>query len=149
MPGKYNRDHAWQNKVYKLLLEELRIANPDLMISGGALGWDTMFAEAAIELEIPFDLFLPYRDMGDNWPKDSKDKLEYLKSKSKSVIYTSEPYTKNCFFIRDEAMVNDCTEVFSLLNPGAKSGGTFYTVKYAEQKGKKVTNFWITSEPFL
>ena len=39
-------------------------------------------------------------------------------------------------------MIEHSDEVFALLNPAAKSGGTFATLKYAKTKGKKIKNFW-------
>ena len=51
-------------------------------------------------------------------------------------IVLHEHYEEGCMFERNRRMVDECDLVFAYLY--AKRGGTYYTVRYAEKKGKKI-----------
>lgn len=142
MPGQYDELDNWQVNLKLRLTAQLIQDSPKLVISGGALGFDIFLAEAAIGAEIPFDLYLPFKGTGSNWPEASQKRLSNLKNKARRVVYTSWEYSKSCFHVRDYAMVDDANLIYSCLNPEFTSGGTFATVKYANKKNKNIKNFW-------
>jgi uncharacterized phage-like protein YoqJ len=82
------------------------------------------------------------RGQGGNWPEAARKKYHYLLDHATNVKYISEEYSNDAFLKRDRAMIDDCDEVFALLDPNRTSGGTYYTVKYAKQQNKMVTNLW-------
>lgn len=141
-PCGFDDNHEWVKKLKLNLSKTLKEINPSEVIAGGAIGFDTWLAEVAIELKIPLSLYLPFPSQGDNWPKSSKDKYLAIKKEANKITFAGSEYNKTCFTKRDRDMVDDCDILFSLLSPEANSGGTYYTVSYAEKKNKTVINFW-------
>jgi uncharacterized phage-like protein YoqJ len=141
-PCKYNESHPWlaelKNKL-RLALDEVR---PVAIISGMAIGWDTWLAEVSLSSNIPLHCYVPFKGQGKTWPSASYKKYLDILDRAALVKHTSENYTPDCFFVRDKAMIDDCSIVFSLLDPSINSGGTYYTVQYAKEKNKPITNFW-------
>jgi len=107
--------------------------NIEYTISGLAQGWDTIFLEECVKLNIPVHGYAPYPG----------SQYEQFKNIVKEYKLISPKYHKRCFFDRDEAMVNASDMVLALLAPTATKGGTFYTRNYALDKRKPVANFWI------
>lgn len=141
-PCGFNENHPWLLDLKSSLVVELVAKEVTTVISGAAIGYDTWLAECALELNIDLHLYVPFEEQGATWPQKSRDKLNLLKNKAKEVKVINSYYSKNCFFKRDEEMIKNCEEVFSLLDPYKTSGGTYYTVKYAKKLGRPITNFW-------
>lgn len=111
------------------------------VISGGALGWDQMLAQAALDLNVPLTLALPFPDFYSKWPKSSQDYLELLVSQADEVKYVcAEGYAPWKMQQRNEWMVDKADKVVALWN--GTSGGTSNCVKYAEKVGKPIVNLW-------
>ena len=86
-----------------------KISNIELIISGGALGTDTLAKEYAIQNQIEFLEFPPdYKKFGD---------------KAKHI--------------RDKLIVEKCDELIAFWD--GECEGTKYTMDYAKQLGKTVT----------
>lgn len=141
-PCQYDNNHPWLQKLRLDLARGLRDLNVKTVISGMAIGWDTWLAQAAIDLEIPLHAYVPFVGQGKNWPTESRKEYDRIINLSHTVLYLSDSYSNEAFLKRDRAMVDNCDQVFSLLNPESQGGGTFYTVKYAESQNKPITNFW-------
>lgn len=141
-PCKYKDPHPWLDQLRLDLSSALKQAKPDIVISGVALGWDMWLAQEAIKLGIAVHAYIPFKGQGENWPSASKAIYQKVIDACEEVKYCSEDYYKDCFLKRDRDMVYACTHVWSLLNPEARAGGTFYTVAFAKRKSKPVTNFW-------
>lgn len=113
-------------------------------ISGGANGLDLAYAEACLELKIPFTLALPFKGFGSNWPKESWNRLGLLIEKAQDVIFVSyEPYisTLKQYKMRDQWMVDNSDGLLALYSGDAKSG-TGMTVKMAQKAQKLIYNLW-------
>jgi uncharacterized phage-like protein YoqJ len=141
-PCQYDHGHPWLRTLKLNLARSLRGLDVKNVISGMAIGFDTWLAQAALDLEIPVHAYVPFKGQEEAWPKESRREYERIIKLSDVVLYLSDSYSNEAFLKRDRAMVDDCDQLFSLLNPEANSGGTFYTVKYAEKNNKPVTNFW-------
>lgn len=135
-------DHKWLVSVRARLLDWLQFQNPTKVITGMALGWDTIVADAALQLGIPFDAYCPFPGQPTRWSKADIQHYNYLLDKADNIKMCSKYYSNQAYLKRDEAMVNDADGVIALWNPEQKTGGTFYTVKYAKRLSKPVTNFW-------
>lgn len=112
-------------------------------ISGGALGFDTMAAEAVIRLrsefpEIKLILMLPCKNQSSAWSAWQKKKHREIMRAADRIIYTSEEYSRECMFVRDRAMADASSVCVAYCNK--PRGGTAYTVSYALKKGIAVTN---------
>lgn len=127
----------------KKALEEL-IENGYLYFgAGGALGFDTLAAQAVLELrkkysQIKLILVLPCKTQADRWPEADKEEYESIKNQADKVVYTSEEYTRDCMFKRNRHLVDYSSICICYLNKD--SGGTAYTVNYARSRGLEIIN---------
>lgn len=141
LPCKYKEPHPWLDKLQATIIAELAQLNPIKVISGGAIGFDTWLAETALLLDIPVEVYLPFKDSGNTWPNKSRERLQKLKEDCE-VKYCAEHYNRGVFHHRDKLMVDDADQVIALYNPEVKIGGTFFTVNYAVQNNKPLVNLW-------
>lgn len=115
---------------------------PLRIISGMALGWDQALAQAAFDLRIPFDAYVPFRGQEAKWPKYAVQRYKFLLDKAKEVKYISSPgYSGLKMHLRNEAMVDACNVVLALWN-GKPEGGTYSCIEYAKTKDKPIINLW-------
>lgn len=141
-PCLFNEKHEWLLNLKRELKQKLLAISPKYVIVGGAIGWDTWVAEVALDCKLPIHLYIPFEGQGARWHASSKRKYDEIRKRADREIILSPSYSRECFHVRDRAMVDDCDIVFSLLNPEVKKGGTYYTVNYAKKHKKPVTNFW-------
>lgn len=136
---------SW-TKIFKLAYEflEKNEHNIDLVISGGAIGWDSALALASYELDIKYILAVPFVGQEKMWPKEglySQDFYNDLKSNAYKVeIICPGGYASWKMQRRNEWMVNNADLILALWN--GSSGGTANCIKYAESKNKKIINLW-------
>lgn len=141
-PCGYDESHPWLENLRKVLKEKILEKSPDGIITGMAIGFDTWLAEAAIETGTYLSCYVPFEDQGKTWPPKAYKKYLEILDRADCILYVSQEYSRDCFLKRDRAMVEDADEIFCLLNSSLKQSGTYYTVNYAKQKGKLITNFW-------
>lgn len=110
-------------------------------LCGMAQGFDLAAAESVIALKREFldvELVACVPCEGQSCYFSAADKLRYdrvLKNCSE-IIVLSENYYQGCMHLRDRFMVDNCDLVVCYLRK--RSGGTYYTVKYARSQDKKV-----------
>lgn len=119
-----------------------RIPNVKHVISGGALGWDTALALAALGMSIPYTMAIPGPWFGNNWPESNQDRFHFLLEKADNVIYInpSPSFSKVAFQELCEWMVHHSHMTLALWN--GSPGGTGNHIKYAESQGQTVRNLW-------
>lgn len=111
------------------------------VISGGALGWDQAIAQAAIDLNIPLALALPFPDFDSRWPEKSRAFLGQLSGQAEEVHFVCEAgYAPWKMQQRNEWMVDNAEGVVALWN--GTNGGTGNCIKYATKVGKPIINLW-------
>lgn len=121
--------------------------NPDEVIVGMALGWDTAVALAAIDLAIPFIAAVPFAGQERMWPKESQDRFHSILKQAKEVVIVSPGgYSPWKMQVRNEWMVDRCTKLLSLWN--GTMGGTKNCVDYALRNGKPTVNVWSSWETY-
>ena len=145
-PCGFDENHPWIDSLKDRIRKNLIDKSAHVVISGCAIGLDTWLAECALELKIHLRMYVPFKGQGSNWPEKARKKYQYLLDNAALVYQVSENYSKDVFFKRDRAMIDDCNEVFALLDPNKKSGGTYYTVQYAQSLNKPITNLWKNHE---
>jgi uncharacterized phage-like protein YoqJ len=111
--------------------------------AGGALGFDTMAAQAVLRFrrefpQIKLILVLPCKDQALRWPEASKAEYENIKRQANKVVYMAESYTPECMFQRNRHLVDQSSTCLCYLT--RKSGGTAYTVDYACYRNLQVIN---------
>lgn len=111
------------------------------VIAGGALGWDTALAEAAIRLKRYLILALPFPGFEDRWPSESKARLYAHMAQADEHYFVREAgYAAWKMQERNKWMVDHCDEVLALWN--GTSGGTSNCIAYANKVGKPINNLW-------
>lgn len=117
----------------QLIEEKVQIINPDIGITGMASGFDLWYAKVLIKLGIPFWAYTTEQQTA-NWPeKAAQEYFEIL-----AMANTEVQFPRAQYHLRDRGMVDDSTYVLALLKPDVKKGGTYYTVNYADSKGKTI-----------
>lgn len=121
-----------QKEVKKWLSEQLNKYECTEAISGMAQGADQIFAQAAIEKNIPLICCYPYRK---NFFHQEEQKIL---NKAEDIKFISEAYTGNrVYWFRDKYMVDNCDLLLAVWD-GVKAGGTWLTINYAQKIGKPV-----------
>lgn len=124
------------------LLAELE---PEFVIVGGALGFDTLAARAAAVSGVPYRVYVPFKGQQYRWPLEAKDRYGKMLELAEAVeIVDPRPETGYApwkMHYRNQRMVNDADRVVAWWD--GSPGGTANCVKYALSKGKDVDNLWI------
>ena len=140
-PNKLGNDYDLTSPLIQTIEAELQtIINglrPTLMISGMALGIDTLWAELAIENEIPFIAAIPCENQCERWIQKSKDRYgSIIQHPLCKQVVLSEEYSHTCMQKRNEWMVNNCDVLIAVWD--GTPGGTGNCVKYAQKKGVQI-----------
>ena len=121
-----------QKEVKRWLSEQLDKYECTEAISGMAQGADQIFAQAAVEKNIPLICCYPYRK---NFFHQEEQKIL---NRAKDIKFISETYTGNrVYWFRDKYMVDNCDLLLAVWD-GIKAGGTWLTINYAQKIGKPV-----------
>jgi len=112
-------------------------------LTGGALGFDTLAAEAVLALaaatpRVRLVLALPGRDQTDGWSDADAARYEAIRSAASEVVYAADRCGKLSMQTRNRYLVEhaDCCVAYLRL----MRGGTLYTVNYALERGVPVLN---------
>ena len=113
--------------------------------AGGARGFDTLASEAVLSLkerypEIKLVLVLPFKDhyKEETWTNEEIGRFINLKNNADNILYVKNNYEKGYYYERNRKMV-DFSSV-CVCYKSRKTGGTAYTVEYAEGKGLRIIN---------
>lgn len=133
-------DEAYARLVKLARWYLLALAEPPAhVISGMALGWDQAFAEAAVQLGIPFVAAIPFKGQESKWPAASVGKYHALLEFAGQVHVVSEGgYSARKMHARNEWMVDNCDLLCAVWDGSA--GGTAGCVAYARRMHKAVDN---------
>jgi len=123
-------------------------------IVGGAIGFDTMAAEAVIDLrtdytDIKLALYLPCKNHTAKWNFRDVERFEEIKEQADEVRYVYEgKYIPGCMQMRNSAMVSDsgCGIVYlrAMVNSGSAQ-----TVKLAKEKGVPFVNIFEEMKKYI
>ena len=111
-------------------------------ITGGAIGFDTLSAQTVLNAKqehrrkkIKLILAIPCPEQADGWEQADIDVYEHIKILADSVVYVSTHNKKGCMHKRNRYMVDNSSLCIAYMT--RQSGGTAYTVKYAQENNKK------------
>lgn len=127
-----------------------------VLITGMALGIDTLFAKIAIERKLPFIAAIPCKGQYTRWPKKSVDQYFNILTQSHDVFLvdyrvslhkdldnlktclspSGNSYSTQKMQQRNIWMVNNCDLLIAVWD--GSSGGTANCVKYAQSVGKQI-----------
>ena len=133
-------------KLMQALIENIeKLARQGCMVfnAGGALGFDTMAAEAVLRVKrkypaVQLHLYLPYPAQAERWRAADRRMYDYIKENSHKITYATESYTSFSMAKRNRALVDNAD--FCIAYCEKATGGTAYTLAYAMEKGVDFVN---------
>jgi uncharacterized phage-like protein YoqJ len=141
----------YSNHIREQLIKFINEMKPTLMISGMALGVDTIWALLAIEFNIPLLCAIPFEGQESVWQKKDKELYHEILIKATIVKYTGTPgYEHYKMDVRNKYMVDylgDPDDMLVAVYNGDKSGGTFNCVEYAKSQKKLI--HYINPKPII
>lgn len=140
-PEKLNRPEA---EIISWLEAEIRKAIDDgfiTFISGMARGVDIWAAEIVLRLRdegFPIHLICasPFEGFERSWNESWSSRYTEVMKRADLVKYVCKNYSRACFQIRNEWMVDRSARVIAVFN--GQPGGTKNTINYARSKGIEV-----------
>lgn len=109
-------------------------------LCGMALGFDLACAGEVLALRPAFDVRLvaciPCADQSAHYPRARREQYERILADCDERVVLYDHYVDGCMFERNRYMVDRCDRLLAYLV--APRGGTYYTVRYAQKKGKQV-----------
>lgn len=112
--------------------------------AGGALGFDTMAAQAVLKLRVQYPqlrliLVLPFPGQEKRWSAKDQQCYGDIVNQADKVVYTAQYYQSDCFHRRNRHLVDGAAWCMAYLTQ--PSGGTAYTVDYARTCGVPVLQY--------
>ena len=121
-------------------LLELAESGADTFYCGMARGCDLFCGEALCEIKktAPVRLIacVPCRGQERFYTAAEKRQYQNVLSAADETVVLHDEYTSGCMFERNRYMIDRCDVVLAYLR--SDHGGTHYTVRYAEKKGKRI-----------
>lgn len=155
-PNKLNNDYEFTSPLMQWIKSQIQdyVANliypkpneEHLIITGMALGIDTLAAQIAIEMNIPFMAAIPFKGQESKWPMRSQHTYLHLLQQAKIIsvcdierTMTYEEYIKlekgmylsSKFQKRNEFMVDTCDTLIAVWDE--TPGGTANCITYAQK----------------
>lgn len=118
--------------IYNLILNGTRT-----FYCGMATGFDLAAAESVLQYKDGYGVELlaciPCENQADGYSMSNKRRYEDILRRCSGSVVFAPSYFEGCMHLRDRYLVDNCDVLVCYLR--RKSGGTFYTVHYAKQKG--------------
>lgn len=125
----------------------LEVCEPDKVITGMALGWDTAVARACVTLRIPFIAAIPCKGQDSMWQEADRARYRSLLGFAEEQIYVSPAYTPECMNKRNRWIVEHSDKMLAMYD-GSRNGGTRNAVECAKSLSVPVTNVWSSWKVF-
>lgn len=145
LPWKEDESHGGCIVLKKKIADELlylyEMEEMQHFISGMALGIDTYFAEAVLELrnihsEVTLEVAIPCITQAHGWTQPQQERHAHIINQCNSESLISRDYVRSCMMKRNRYMV-DHSHIVLAVYDGHSKGGTYNTLKYAKRQGKK------------
>ena len=139
-------DPALLEERLVFILEKLIQDGYDTFYVGGARGFDALASRVVLHLKEKYSairliLILPFVNQYEKesgWMAEEIEEYQFFKKAAEEVIHLREGYRRGCYYQRNEYLVDHTS--LCICYQYKKSGGTAYTVQYAEKKNIKVIN---------
>ncbi len=128
MGNKVNDINFWIEEQ----LINLKACYKDIeLLTGMAMGVDQNAAIIAAKIGVPFKCYFPYKHK-------LSDTEQAIVDQANEVLYVFDGYiSKQVYLQRDRLLVDDC-DILLVVWDGQENGGTYYTYKYAKERGKNI-----------
>ena len=132
-------------EVAKEMIEAFKAT---IVIAGGAIGWDTALAAAALELEVPLVLALPFPGQERRWRAPDQALYQEHLDQAEAVVFISEETPGEdmdllvSYMEARNAFMVDHADLLLAFWSGKQKGGTANCIRYAKRVGCKIANGW-------
>lgn len=149
LPWKYDEQSSLclcaRDSIRQLILD-LYAQGYRNYIVGGAQGIDMLALEevAALKLlyhELRLYAFRPGANQAERWPAHMQTRYQEGLAKCDGVLTLSPTCTTDAYYKRNREMVNVSTVLIAYWE-GKQTGGTWYTLNYAQRKGLETHILW-------
>lgn len=139
-----------ETRLLRLHLDRLlkqEIANGvGIFRTGGALGFDTLAAEAVLRKKEEFpslflELILPYPGQADSWEEADRRRYNAILQAADRVVYISTNYYDGVLQARNRALIEGASLCVAFLRT-SHGGGAAYTAQLALRKGIGFINLY-------
>jgi uncharacterized phage-like protein YoqJ len=118
-------------------IEKLADRGCRVFYCGMAMGFDMLAAEVVqSHKNLSVIACLPCKDQANMFPVNERMRYKKILSNCIDIVTLSDFYYKGCMFARDRYIVDKSDVLLCYLRK--KSGGTYYTYKYAEELEKEI-----------
>ena len=129
------------NNLYNAILEVA--TDNSNFYCGGAIGFDIIAGEIVLKIKeknptINLIMVVPFFEQSNDYTPSWRERYKKLISAAKEVVYVEQQYVNGCYFKRNRYLVDNSDILITYYN--GQSGGTKYTVNYAEKKKRKIIN---------
>ena len=111
------------------------------VITSLALGWEQALAKAAVELDIPYTVAVPFRGRNYDWNCDVDRLYHELLANAERVYCISDVYSDHAM-MEDHLWRVDRSDAILTLWDYEFQGETFRVIDYALKTRKSVINLW-------
>lgn len=110
---------------------------------GGAIGFDMLAGFSVLEMkkeypQIKLILVLPCMNQDMKWRQPDRDRYHELSERADKKVLLQRDYDDGCMLRRNRHLVDNSGFCIAYLTQN--KGGSFYTVNYANSKGRNVIN---------
>ncbi len=128
----------------KLKIKEMLLSfGPECVISGMAIGFDTLVAEVCIENNIELIAAVPHINQATRWNRDGQSRYITLLEKAKEIVVVCEgEYQTWMNFKRNEWIVDNSEMLISYIDPNEITGGSVHCREIAIKRGLIVENLF-------
>jgi hypothetical protein len=137
----HERSNLPSTELVYLAMRALREYGATQLLTSLAWGWEQALASAAIEMEIPFTVAIPYPGREVEWQREPRIRYYDLLARASEVYRVNDCYSDTSIMEGHQWRVQRAGLVLALWDYEF-AGDTFSTIKYALQAGKKVVNLW-------
>ena len=108
---------------------------------GGALGFDELAARAVLSLrdihpQLRLIVVLPCPDWDRLWPPADRDRYAWIVGQADKMVTVAPHYHQGCMQMRNRYLVDNSAVCVGWCR--ADTGGTAYTMRYAEKQGLRL-----------
>jgi len=122
----------------------------DTFMFGACYGFDLICAEQILlrkqiirhtdPVNIKLVAVVPFEEQASRWKTNDREKYFNILSKCDEVITLNKHYQSGCYYERNRYMVDNSSRLICYYD--GRSGGTRYTIEYAESKSIPMINIY-------
>lgn len=139
-PHKFNCPRFDFDGLVNLLVGQLKSMDSAPVVSGMALGFDTAWAMAALQINRTLVCAVPFPEQASTWSAQDRFIYKHILEHANRVVFVNTVYSDDVYAKRNKWMVDRAIKLVALWD-GTK-GGTSHCVRYATKRKVPVINLY-------